>query len=114
DFFQAPNVIRNPGFHRWRHAQRLMDTPCSTCFCFAPTNDQISSHCTRLHGKLISVLFWYSAQAAPTSANSFNTVALAAPVMRHVALMELPSTSRPRIWARLASGSVFIVNIMHD
>ena len=27
DFFHRPDVIAHTGFHRWRHAQHLMDAP---------------------------------------------------------------------------------------
>ncbi len=52
---------------------------------------------------------WYSVQASPRSTKSFVTVFFAAPVMRTVARMELPSTSEPMIWARLSVVSLFPV-----
>lgn len=50
----------------------------STFFCFTPTNDQISSHCTFLQVKPCITRSWYGAHVAPTSANSLRTVFLLA------------------------------------
>src|SRR5437868_4753301 len=46
------------------------------------------------------------------STRSFVTVFLLAPVMRHVARIELPSTSAPTIAARFSVDNLFILTIM--
>ncbi len=54
---------------------------------------QISSHWTRRQVSPRSFSSWYSEHACPSSTNSLVTVLLAAPVMRTVARMLLPSTT---------------------
>lgn len=54
-----------------------------------------------------SVRSWYSAQGWPRSARSLTIVFFAAPVMRTVARIELPSTRQPMIWARFSAESLF-------
>src|ERR1051325_2424996 len=56
----------------------------------------------------------YSEQAWPRSAKSLVIVFLAAPVIRTVARIELPSTRHPMIRARSSVLSLFIVTIMLD
>src|ERR1017187_2743617 len=59
---------------------------------FGQANDQISSHCTRLAGRLTRPLSIYSEHAAPSSTRILAIVLLATPVMRTVERIELPST----------------------
>jgi hypothetical protein len=49
---------------------------------------------------------------SPRSASSFVIVFLAAPVIRTVARMLLPSTRQPMIWARFSVVSLFILTIL--
>ncbi len=55
---------------------------------------------------------WYCEHALPTATNSFVTVSFAKPVMRTVALIELPSISADITWTCLARLSLFMGTIM--
>ncbi len=65
-----------------------------------------------LAGEVWSAPSWNSAQASPRSTSSLVIVFLAAPVIRTVARMLLPSTRQPMIWARFSVLSLFILTIM--
>src|ERR1022692_1177192 len=67
-----------------------------TFFCLHPTNDQISSTCTRFAVTLRTMRSWYSMQAAPTATRSRRTAPLDTPVRRTVERTEQPSTSAER------------------
>ena len=73
-----------------------------TFFCFAPTNDQISSHWTRVTGRCGRSRRGTSAHAAPSSTSSLTIVFFATPVMRTVARMQLPSTRAATTAVRFA------------
>src|SRR5690242_12353804 len=53
-----------------------------TFFFFAPTNDQISSHCTRFASTLRTISSWKVAQAMPASTSNLVTVLMDVPVTR--------------------------------
>jgi hypothetical protein len=57
-------------------------------------------------------LRWYSSQTWPMSRNNFRTVFLAAPVMRTVGPMELPSASAPKTCTGFSMVTLFILTIM--
>src|SRR5271155_4833439 len=63
--------------------------------------------CTR---RLRTLALWYAAQAQPISLRSFKTVCLATPVIRHVALMDAPSTRAPITCDRDEMPRRFIMN----
>ncbi len=65
----------------------------STFFCLQPTNDQISSTCTRLALTFRTTLLWNSVQAVPTLTSKRRIAPLETPVMRDVDRTEHPSTS---------------------
>jgi hypothetical protein len=56
----------------------------------------------------------YFEQAAPSSTRSFEMVFFETPVMRTMERMEHPSTMAVTTWARLASGSLFILLLLHS
>ncbi len=60
------------------------------------------------------VLRWYRSQTWPMFRSNLTTVFLAAPVMRTVECMELPSTSAPKTCTRFCIVSLFILTIMLD
>ena len=64
--------------------------------------------------KLTMFLRWYNLQTWPMSRSNLTTVFLAAPVMRTVERMELPSTSAPKTCTRFYIVSLFILTIMLD
>lgn len=96
------------------HVQTL-PAPAFTCsrvrFLSLPyTNAQISSHWIRRTLRLRTYVSWYDAAAHPKSFSSFKTVCLATPVMRHVALIETPSTRAAITWPRFVWLRQFIVS----
>src|ERR1019366_4294571 len=87
--------------------------PAATCsslavFIFAPTKLQISSHWSRRTRTLRTYSPWNAAQARPASSKSRRTVCLPTPSIRHVALMEFPSTKAAITCARRVVLSWFI------
>src|SRR6266568_6160189 len=83
-----------------------MDGSFWTVFFFAPTNDQISSHCTRFASTLRTISSWNAPQTVPASAKSLLTVLIETSATRETDRMELPSQSSERICARFATGSL--------
>src|SRR4051812_44303112 len=65
-----------------------------------------------VQGRSRSARSWYSAHTWPRSTRSLVTVFFAAPVIRTVARMLLPSTREPMICARFSVDSRFILTIM--
>jgi hypothetical protein len=81
-------------------------------FCFAQQEDQISSHSIRLRARLRRALFWNSAQITPISNNSLSTASFETQVIRHVARIELPSTSDAMTATRRRLVSIRIMSVL--
>src|SRR5580700_4457627 len=72
---------------------------------------QASSHWTRFAATPRTCSSWYAAHAVPAFFSSLSTLLIEQPTMRSIERIDEPSQSRVRIWARLASGSLFILRI---
>ena len=79
-----------------------------TFFALALQYAQTSSTSSLLQARSVNAPSWYSWHAWPRSTRRFATVFLAAPVIRTVDRIDMPSTRQPTICAHLAVDSLFI------
>src|SRR5437879_7987655 len=96
-------------------AVHVHTSPQPAAFCsgvtrlsFAPTKDQISSHCTRFDFRPRTFSSWNAAQTRPASTNSFETVLIETSHKRETERIDDPSQSIERMSARLAADNLFM------
>src|ERR1700674_133394 len=91
--------------------RRRRSSPAPRRCCFLPTYDQISSTCTRWHGRLRICSLASAAHPFPTSTIKRMIVSRCVSVIRSVERIELPSTKQLMTWVRRASERRFIGHI---